>query len=146
MMASLDFQFEGSPFTILLVRQPLVSTLWFMLAVWPRSILLLHWTKFVSSAVESLQVGKTPIPIVLKRIKIFPHSFDEDLVSCCRSRSHIECCKAEERLHGGHFWTGSCRACSKFRIQYTIQMISLSILGVLMLACYLCEICFCCLS
>ncbi|KAG5224173.1 alcohol-dehydrogenase family protein [Salix suchowensis] len=25
------------------------------------------------------------------------------------SRSHIECCKAEERLLGGHFWTGSCR-------------------------------------
>jgi hypothetical protein len=36
-----------------------------MLAVWPRSILLLHWTKFVSSAVESLQVGKTPIQLFL---------------------------------------------------------------------------------
>jgi hypothetical protein len=32
-------------------------TLWFMLAVLPRSIQLLHLTKYVSSAVEFLQVG-----------------------------------------------------------------------------------------
>jgi len=56
MMESLDFQLEGSPFTTLLVPQPLVSTLWFMLAVLPRSIRLLLLTKFVSSAVEFQQV------------------------------------------------------------------------------------------
>lgn len=41
---------------ILSVPPPSVSTLWFMLAVLPRSIQLLHLTKFVSSAVEFLQV------------------------------------------------------------------------------------------
>jgi len=58
MMANQGFRSEGSPFTILLAPQPLASTLWFMLAVLPRSILLLLSTKFVFSAVESLQVGR----------------------------------------------------------------------------------------
>jgi len=65
--------------------------------------------------------------IILKRTKIFSPSFDEDLVSCCRSWSHLECCEAKARLLRGHFWTGSCRPCSKFLFQYTKQMIFLSI-------------------
>lgn len=56
--ANRDSPLMASPSTTLWELPPSASTLFAMLAASPRSTLLLLWTKFVFSAVESLQVAK----------------------------------------------------------------------------------------
>ena len=107
MTASQDFLLMDNPFTILLGRPPSVNTLWYMLVVLPKLILLLLWTKFVFSAVESQLVSFRSISISLCNMII---CFFLLLVQIDFRRSwcYLECCKTKKGFNSSYFWNGGC--------------------------------------
>ena len=135
MMASRDLLSMDNPFTIFLGLPPLVNTLWFMLVVLPKLILLLLWTKFVFSAVESQLVSIRSISISLCNMIICFFRLSVQ-IEFCRSWCYLECCKTKKGFNSSYFWTGGCwSSCESLLSCKTESFFGVTLCGILCCLC-----------